>query len=424
MRGTKNSLAQMITKRMREQVARLPDAPGVYFFRDKDGKTLYIGKAKSLKKRVQSYFGRLLDAKTEVMLEKASGISYRRTPSEAEAELLEAALIKEHRPAYNIGLKDDKSFPWVKISAGEFPVVSLCRRKKGEAETAARYYGPYTNADLLRQALKVIRRVFGFRSCKRLPKEPCLYYRLRLCPAPCAGKISSGAYGEIIEEIGLFLESRYEELIAQLSRRMQQASRLQEFEQAARIRDQINALSAIGNTSGKAADFNELEDMRQLLGLERLPRRIEAFDISNIQGASACGSMVSFYNGEPDKNNYRRFRIKTVKGIDDFRMTAEVVSRRYTRLAEEHLPFPDLILIDGGRQHLLVALKELHRMHLDIPVVSIAKERENIYIEGRQEPLQLKADTPALNLIRRVRDEAHRFALSYHRLLRKKKALR
>jgi len=409
---------------LKDKVTNLPESPGVYIFKDSQGAIIYIGKAKVLKKRVQTYFTRQLSSKTQAMVAKITDIEYRRTPTEAQAQILEASLIKQHQPQYNISLKDDKTFPWIKISAEEFPVVSICRRKKINPLDQATYFGPYTNVDLLRQAFKLMRRVFPFRSCKTLAKEPCLYYRLKLCPAPCLGGVRPGQYKEIICQIKMFLDYKYEELLDALSRKMKEASAQSRFEEAAKRRDQINALGAIGNSSGSALSLNELEDLKALAGLSNLPYRIEAFDISNIKGESPCGSMVSFYKGRADKDNYRRFRIKTVSGIDDYKMIAEVVSRRYSRLAEGRFKLPDLILIDGGRQHLLVASRELEKLKLNIPLISIAKDKENIYTRARDYPLKLEADTPALNLIRKIRDEAHRFAISYHRLLRKKKFLK
>jgi excinuclease ABC subunit C len=303
--------------------------------------------------------------------------------------------------------------------------VSICRNKKasrGKHDTAV-YFGPYTNAALLRQAFKVMRRIFGFRSCKTLPKEPCLYYRLRLCPAPCAGIISAARYREIICEIELFLDSRHEELIERLTGAMNKAAAKQRFEEAGKLRDQISALSAVWSEPSERKSADELEDLRRLLSLSRLPERIEAFDISNISGTSATGSLVSFFRGVPDKNNYRRFRIKTVSGINDYDMMREVVRRRYRRLIDERRRLPDLVLIDGGKQHLEAAQDELRNLGLSLPLASIAKERENIYTAGSEIPVQLPFDTPALNLIRRIRDEAHRFAVTYHRLLRKKKQI-
>ena len=409
--------------KLKNKIAHLPDAPGVYIFRDTSAKIIYIGKAKSLKKRVRSYFNRPLDTKTQAMASKIADIDYKPTLSESQAEILEASLIKANQPQYNIDLKDDKSFPWIRISADEFPVVSLCRRKSLKEGSAILYLGPYTDAKLLRQAFKMVRKIFGFRSCRVLPKKPCLYYRLKLCPAPCAGKISAKDYHRIIKQIKLFLDSKYEELLSELSVQMRELSKERRFEEAAEIRNRINALSVIAQSPAKFSREAELEDLKKLLRLKRLPVYIEAFDISNISGLEATGSMVSFYRGSPDKNNYRRFRIRTPADIDDYKMTREIVERRYSRVKKEGLALPDLILIDGGKGHLAAAGGELGKLGLDIPLASIAKDRENIYIKGNSAPLRLKEDTPALNLIRSVRDEAHRFALKYHHLLRSKKII-
>ena len=410
-------------KELKNKVAGLPEAPGVYIFKDARGQIIYIGKAKSLKKRVQSYFSRELDAKTQVMVSKISGLEYKLSPSESQAQILEAALVKEHQPQYNIDLKDDKSFPWIRITNEEFPIVSIYRNKGGRKDGSSLYYGPYTNVKLLRQAIKLVRRIFGFRSCKNMPDKACLYGRLNLCPAPCIGEITGSGYKEIISRIRLFLESRNEELLGELARKMQQLADEEKFERAAKIRDQFNALSAIGQGgTGFNLQF-ESEDLKNLLKLDKLPERIEAFDISNLSGQQATGSMVSFYKGAADKNNYRRFRIKSVAGIDDYGMLAEIVRRRYSRLVRDNLSLPDLVLIDGGRAHLLTAQKELGRLGLDIPIVSIAKEKENVYTKGKIKPIIFNSDTPALNLIRRIRDEAHRFAVSYHHLLRRKKII-
>jgi excinuclease ABC subunit C len=319
-----------------------------------------------------------------------------------------------------VSLRDDKSFPFVKITNEEFPAIYITRKKEIDG---ARYIGPYTNVKLLRQALKIIRRKFPYRSCRKLPKKACIYYRLKLSPAPCIAKISREEYTKIVDNICLILEGKTDTLIKRLAQEMDLKSKELDFEAAAKIRDQINALSALSSGSGTDSELNQLEDLKNLLKFDKISQRIEGFDISDIAGQGACGSMVSFYRGQPDKNNYRRFRIKTVEGIDDYKMLAEVVRRRYSRLVRENLPIPDLILIDGGKSHLLVASRELEKLKLKIPLVSIAKDRENIYTKGRKQPIRFAADTPALNLIRRIRDEAHRFALSYHRLLRRKKTL-
>lgn len=413
----------MNSSKLKQKIAQLTDAPGVYIFKDERGRILYVGKAKSLKKRVQSYFSRPLDTKSQILVSKICDLEYINSASESQAQILEAAMIKDRQPPYNISLKDDKSFPWIKITAEEFPAVSICRRKLRKKSDRAVYFGPYTNVKLLRQAFKIIRRIFGFRSCKKLSKAPCLYFRLKLCPGPCAGKISAKQYQEIIRQIKMFLESRYPELLHRLSQQMQAVAQKQDFETAAQIRDQINALSTITNGQVSHSSVGELEDLKRLLSLSRMPNRIEAFDISNIFGHESCGSMVTFSKGIADKNNYRRFRIKTVKGIDDYAMLREVLARRYTRVKIERLPLPDLVLIDGGRAHLLVAKKVIKNLGLNLPLMSIAKDRENIYVLNRAHPISLNADTPALNLIRRVRDEAHRFALAYHHILRRKQAI-
>ncbi|MFA6349330.1 MAG: excinuclease ABC subunit UvrC [Candidatus Omnitrophota bacterium] len=407
---------------LKQKVLSLPITPGVYLFKDAEDKIIYVGKAKSLRKRVNSYFTRFLSDKTQALVSRIADIEYIVTPSEAQAQLLENALIKEKQPHYNISLKDDKSFPLVRIGNEEFPVVSVCRRKEAKKDGAF-YYGPYTNADSLRQALKNMRRIFGFRSCKAMPRKACLYYRLNLCPGPCEGKISKVDYHELIEQIKLFLSSRYEELLYKLAGKMRQFSVARRFEEAGRVRDQINILSVFAQGRIHSTGLNELEDLKILLKLKVIPERIEGFDISNISGKQAAGSMVSFYNGLPDKDNYRRFRIKSKIDIDDYAMLREVMSRRYSRLKFEGRSMPDLILIDGGKGHLAAGKQVLDRLGLGIAVISIAKEKEQVFVPGKSQPLRARIDSPALNLIRRVRDEAHRFALKYHHLLRKKRTL-
>lgn len=409
--------------KLKNKIAKLPEAPGVYLFKDAKGTVIYIGKAKALKKRVQSYFSRALDAKTQALVSKIADLEYRLTGSQAQAALLEASLIKANLPQYNIDLRDDKSFPWIRISGEDFPVVSIYRRKKRQQDSGAQYFGPYTNVGLLRQAIKELRRIFGFRSCKKMPQKACLYYRLKLCPAPCVRKISQARYKEITDQIALFLDSKYEELLGRLAQQMQDLAKEQKYEEAARLRDQISALSAFSQGPNPRPGINEVEDLQDLLKLKHLPQRIEAFDISNIFGKEATGSLVSFYRGFPDKDNYRRFRIKTVEGIDDYKMLAEVIRRRYNRLIAEKLPLPDLVLIDGGRAHLTTAGKELKKLGLGLALASIAKEKENIYSLTNSKPIKLQFDRPALNLIRRIRDEAHRFAVSYHHILRRKKII-
>ncbi len=420
---------------LKERIKNIPNSAGVYIFKDKFGRILYIGKANKLRQRLNSYFGRYLSSKTQVLISKVRDISYILTISPSQAQLLEAALIKRYLPTYNVSLRDDKSFPLIRITDEDFPIVSICRKKKKTKKDKSRYFGPYTNVKLLRQALKEIRRIFGFRSCLRLPKSPCLYFRLKLCPGCCGGKISPAGYKEVIKEIEMFLESRYEELLNSLIFKMKQASKEERFEQAAKIRDQIRALSTFSQPQGAFDNISELQGLKTLLKLDRQPLRIEAFDISNIFGKEACGSMVSFYRGLPDKKNYRHFRIKTTEAIDDYKMLKEVIHRRYSRLIRENSGLPDLIIIDGGRSHLRVANEEVRKLGIDLPLISIAKparqptgairkeDREKIYTKHNVYPLRINSATPALNLILRVRNEAHRFAISYHHVLRRKKII-
>lgn len=410
----------MVKGKLKEKIAAAPEAPGVYLMKDAAGNVLYVGKAKSLKNRLASYLGGDLSTKTMVLMSQVNDLECRLAQSESLALLLEAALVHQYRPKYNVALRDDKSFPLVKITNEEFPVIFITRKRIPDGSC---YFGPYTNAGLLREALKTIRRYFPYRSCRKLPKQACVYYRIGLSPAPCIGKISRQQYAQTIENISLLLEGKTNALISKLSRQMQEESGAHNFEAAAKIRDQIFALSAIGESRSGFSRQAELSELKKLLQLKRLPARIEAFDVSNIFGKEATGSMVSFYNGEPDKDNYRRFRVKTVAVIDDYSMLREVVQRRYWRLKEESLAQPDLILIDGGKGHLLAAQKELKALELSIPIASIAKDRENIYTPSKAVPIRMESDTPALNLIRRIRDEAHRFAVSYHHVLRRKKIL-
>ena len=439
------------------KLACIPDSPGVYIFKDKRDDILYIGKARSLKKRVRTYFTRPQSFKIQIMTSKVVSLDYIVTKSESEARLKEAKLIKEKLPPYNTVFRDDKSFPLICISNQDFPVVRVARQRSRRLENSAfRYFGPYTNAGLLRQALKSIRHIFGFRSCFKMPKRPCLYYRLKLCPAPCAGKISIQKYREIIRNIILFLEEREADLINTLTVKMHKLANQKRFEDAARVRNQIQALSSILKTGiprtflgnqvpGKyrrvqvapllSGSYRESQELKMALGLNIRPQRIEAFDVSNISGSSASASMVSFYEGRPDKSNYRRFRIKGVKGVDDYQMLEEAVGRRYRRLIDEKLSPPDLIIIDGGKGQLNKVSRKLKELGLTLPVISIAKppktpgplrvkQRDEIFIPQQQKPIRLKPDSlGALRLIQRIRDEAHRFALAYHHILRRKKTL-
>ncbi|MDD5097079.1 MAG: GIY-YIG nuclease family protein [Candidatus Omnitrophica bacterium] len=404
-------------KILKEKILSADESPGVYLMRDAARIVLYVGKANNLKKRLASYLRADLSPKTAALMQKVEDIELRLCASQEMALLLEASLIHQLKPKYNVSLRDDKSFPYVKISEGDFPAIYITRKQD---DSAAQLIGPYTNSKLLKNALKVIRSSFAYRSCKRLPKQSCIYYKIKLCPGCCIGKISAKEYARNIRNIILILNGKTDFLIRSLTRAMQDKSQARDFEAAARLRDQITVLSEHTGGGQGVNRKKEAEDLKNRLGLSKLPVRIEGFDISNIFGNYAVGSLVSFCDGTPDKNNYRRFRIKTVQGIDDYKMLAEIVRRRYARIIKEKEVLPDLLLIDGGSGQLKAAVEQLKHLQIRIPVISIAKQDEHIYSSAKPGFLKFKEDTPAINLIRRVRDEAHRFALAYHQLLRKK----
>jgi excinuclease ABC subunit C len=408
---------------IKEKVKNFPDSPGVYLMKDASGKIIYIGKAISLKKRVRSYFqrSRNRDPKINLLLSNIRDIDFVKTKSEAQALILEAGLIKKNYPRYNIELRDDKSYPFIKVTHEEFPTIMIVRpRKKDNAE----YFGAYTSASLLREALKIIRRVFPFRTCKiSKKKKACLDYHLGLCPGVCIGKISPQDYQKNIQNIRMILEGKQTELLDNLYKEMKLASSEKRFEDAASIRDQIEALSSLYFEGRSRSYFSQAQELKENLKLAKLPKRIEAFDISNIFGKQAVGSMVSFLKGKPDKNNYRRFKIKTVSQPDDYKMLSEIIFRRYWRLKKENKKLPDLIVIDGGKGQLSAVKNELDLLAVKVPVIAIAKENEEIFLPDKSEPIKLAFESAGLQLIQRVRDEAHRFAVKYHRLLRKKKTL-
>lgn len=407
---------------IKKRLKKIPASPGVYLFFGKNKKAIYIGKASNLKKRISSYFQRKYrPPKTKAMIGKIKDVSYIPTSSSAEALIYEASLIKEKKPKYNIELKDDKSYPFLKLTINKkFPYLFIIR---GKRKDGALYYGPYTNVKLLRKALSMIRSIFLLRSCKNMPKKACLKAHIKRCVAPCDGSISEKDYKKIVDEVRLFLEGRKEDLLEKLSVHMKEASAKMDYEKALAIRDKIEALSAVWKGRKPPPPLNrETKQLKDILDLAVLPARIEAFDISNIHGKEAVGSMVTFFSGKPQKSEYRRFRIKEIAGMDDYGMIREIMRRRYTRLLREKRQLPDLIVIDGGKGHLGVARDELDKIEglSRIPVISIAKGKEYIYVEGKLKALDLACTTAALKLIMRIRDEAHRFAISYHKLLRKK----
>jgi excinuclease ABC subunit C len=407
---------------IKEKLKDVPHLPGVYIMKDASGETLYIGKAKDLSKRVSSYFRESTPktAKHMALLEKVKGLDYVITGSEEEALIYEASLVKEKKPKYNVDLKDDKSFPFLKLALGEkFPRLTITRKK---IDDGALYFGPYTKVKLLRNAVSILKNIFPLRTCKKIPDESCLAYHIGQCLGPCVKKIDEKSYGEIVKQLILFLEGKKTKLIRELTDKMKKFAYEKNFEQAAVIRNRLSALLEVSDR--KTADYsswgNVALKLKKILKLPKLPLKIEAFDVSNISGKEAVGSMVYFNNGLPDKSNYRKFKIRNVKGIDDYAMMKEIVARRYKRLKEENKDFPDLIIIDGGKGHLSAAYEELLKLNAgSVPVIGIAKQEEKIYTLGSQEPLDINRDSEMLHFIQSVRDEAHRFALKYHHTLRR-----
>ncbi|RLE35845.1 excinuclease ABC subunit C [Candidatus Acetothermia bacterium] len=554
--------------RLAERLAQLPAAPGVYLMRDARGKVIYVGKAAVLRNRVRSYFHAPsgLSEKTRRLVAEIADLEVIQTATEAEAFLLEDALIKKYQPRFNIRLRDDKRYPYLKITAEPFPRVMIVRRR---ARDGARYFGPYTNAKAMRATLKLAQKLFPIRTCNlalplKNPRRPCLNYHIGRCLAPCAGLVSQEEYGRAVDGAAMLFEGRISGLVQSLRARMRDAADREQFELAARLRDQIFALNRAlerqsvalpdtvdrdvigiaidgesacaqvffvrgGRLSGRetfhlrapgtptkaevlsaflsqyyaaaavvpkevllpvapddAAEIADwlsslrgnkvrlkvpqrgekrrlvalacdnaryslkregaaaalvgeetsdaLAELAEALSLSAFPQRIEAFDISNTQGGEATGSMVVFEDGRPRRDAYRRFKVHLAGKPDDYAMMREVLLRRFRRgLAELHDPtvshgkfsqFPDLLLIDGGKGQLAVALSVLKELELDgIEAIGLAKRHEEIYRPGESAPLRLPPESKALLLLRHIRDEAHRFAITYHRKLRGKRSL-
>lgn len=535
-----------------EKLALLPHNPGVYIMKDGKGKIIYVGKAISLKNRVTQYFRQNSShsAKVRAMVARIEDFETILTGTEVEALILECNLIKKHRPKYNISLKDDKTYPYLKVTLQDtYPRVYITRRVQRDG---GKYFGPYTNATALHETLKLLKRLFPIRSCKTMEsKRPCLEYHIKRCLAPCADKISREEYMVMIDDIVMFLEGRTEHVEKSLEQRMLQASDKLEFEQAGRLRDQLLAVQkisekqrivtgvgdqdaigmarsgigvcvqifyvrsgkmvgrdhflldgsddetdeallraflkqyynqatfipreillpmeileqelleewlekqknakvilavpkrgtkrdivemAIGNAKkaleDESARIKQTEaqtigavlDLGKYLGLSRPPYRMECFDISHIQGSETVASMVVFEGGAPKKSDYRRFKIRSAEGKpDDFKSMREVTERRYGKADAE---MPDLIIIDGGKGQLSSACEIIRGAgHITVPVVGLAKRFEEVYREGESDPVILPRSSQALYLIQRIRDEAHRFAITYHRKLRNKRNL-
>ncbi len=422
----------------------LPHACGVYLMRDGAGEILYIGKAKDLAARVAQYFDASRHPlKNAALMPLVRRIDYVPCASEREALLLEQRLIRSRQPFFNVLWKDDKSYPFVKITLGEdFPRLMMTRRKIADGSA---YFGPYPKAAPVKALLRDLwrRKIFPLRPCrwtfgvgKPLAERKihgCLYYHTRECPAPCAGRISRTEYRKIAERAAMFFKGDYRRLIKDFDQRMRRASSKLDFEGAARWRNNLRGMEQLaervrmnrvmpGEIEKPLASSRATEELQSVLRLERPPFHIECFDVSHFQGRAHVAAMSCFRGGEPNKGHYRRFRIKTVAGVDDFAALFEVVGRRYRRLAAGKEP-PDLVLIDGGPGQLHAAQRALKDAGVRIPIASLAKRLEAVYTPESAAPLILPRSSEALKLLQRLRDEAHRFGVTYHRLLRRKELL-
>jgi excinuclease ABC subunit C len=538
----------------RQQLDDLPDTPGVYLYRDRGGRVLYVGKAKSLKHRVRSYFqGTGGQApKTDALISEIHDLEYIVTRTEVEALILENNVIKKERPRFNIQLRDDKNFPYLKMTTTEpYPRVVLVRRARLDGNA---YFGPYLPASSARRSIQMVARHFKVATCyehldgKR--PRPCLLYQLNQCLGPCAGLVGDDEYAQAVHDARLFLEGRTRDLLSRLKGKMLEASEREHFEAAANYRDLIRTVERMSDRQAVASvgleeqdyvafaregaiasvqifqmregqvqgrrelslegireddpDFlaacmgryyesvdyvpatifaplepsskgvleewlserkgapveiriprrgtrrqflktvsrnaritfeamfraphthgvEILEGLQEILGLDEPPHRIECFDISHIQGTDPVASLVVWEAGRPKRSDYRRFRVKSVKGNDDFASMAEVVGRRYVRSLREGKVLPDLVLIDGGKGQLASAVAVLESLGLGhLQVASLAKREEEIFLDGRRESIRVPRDSPVLHLVQRIRDEAHRFAITYHRRVRTRRTL-
>jgi len=420
-------------------VASLPLRPGVYLFHDENRAVIYVGKAKSLRKRVQSYFrhGGFASPRLRKLVSSIRDISFIRTETEAEALITEARLIKQYQPFFNIDLKMGERYPYVKITDEPFPRIVITRHR--EEGDGADYIGPFVSAGELRQMLRLVERFFPLRICRtdsrggKWAARPCVRYDLGRCLGPCAGLADPSEYRERVADIALLLRGQSASLVGRLRERMDKASASMDFETAGRYRDTIRAIwrlsrrhvSMVFSDPLDGGIWKSLTQLQEVLSLPTLPWRIEGYDISHFAGGEAYGVCVVFEQGLPNPSLYRRYRIRTVEGIDDFRSIAEVLERRYKRVLEESGVFPQLILIDGGPGQLSFAVEALKALGLaDVPVAAIAKREELLYVPGRVGPIRLPRENEALMLLQRVRDESHRFAIAANRRAGRKRMSR
>jgi excinuclease ABC subunit C len=406
---------------------KLPDTPGVYIMKDGAGRVLYVGKAGNLRRRVSSYFERPHDVRIETLVSKISQIDHQKTDTALEALILEAELIRKFVPPFNVKEKDDKSFLYVGITKEKFPRVLLVRGTDGFSGTR---FGPFTSASSAREALKILRKIFPWSTHdpERIGRfgRPCFDYEIGLCPGTCIGAISREDYLKNIDRLKLFFEGKKKIVIRSIEKEMGEAAKQLDFERAAKLRHQLFALKHIRDTAlisdSDTISLPSGEKDKNRLGE---PYRIEGYDISNISGTSAVGSMVVFENGEPNKNEYRKFKIRTIFKPNDVGMLTEVLERRFKRLPGSGLGktgaawrLPNLILIDGGIAQANAAKKVLMRAGLKIPILGIAKGAER----KRNDILGAIPKAATKETLIKVRNEAHRFAIGYHKSLRRRNA--
>lgn len=413
-------------------VKGFPDRPGVYLMRDENGEIIYVGKAKSLRKRVSSYFRHThASPRLNKLVETIRDISTMRTETEIEALILENRLIKLYQPFFNVDLKMNERYAYIKITAEKHPRIIVTRVKMDDG---AVYIGPYVRVSEVRALLRLVERYLPLRSCggaeaKPQNGRPCMKYSLGRCLAPCCGLCTENEYRDRVADVALLLQGHGAELVERLRKRMDKAARELKFEEAAHLRDTIRAIWRVSrqqNTipeipSGKDNFWEVLNSMQSVFNLPVLPWRIDGFDISHSAGNFTVGVAVVFEQGYPNPSLYRKFNIRTVEGIDDFRSMKETLTRRYKRCLEGQEPLPQLILIDGGPVQLEFAMQALDELGIhNIPIISLAKEFEEVYMPNQKEPVRLDHTDPVLRLLQHVRDESHRFAITSHRTRRGK----
>jgi len=432
-------------ERLRGKISHFPKTPGVYLMKDTKGRVIYVGKAKDLRSRVGSYFQEsadLLNTRGPEIAHMAAlveDIDFLDCETEVDALLQENRLIKDIQPQFNERLKDNKTFPYLEITTGDdFPGVYVTRKPRIKG---SKLYGPFISAGGLRDAVNALQKVFKYRTCEldiraddesRQHFRPCLLHAINQCTAPCADLVSKESYKKDVNRLKKFLASKRSVVLRQMKKEMDVAAEDLRFEEAATLRDRIKAIESLALSGNVEADVQPevfyvdpakgLEKLRGLLDVDTEIRSIEGIDIATLQGGESVGALVCFLDGKPFKGAYKRFRIKTVEGVDDYAMIREVVLRRYRYAADGEELYPDVILIDGGLGQLHAALGAFGDMDVRPPmVVSLAKREEEIFIQARSKPVRLGRNNEALRLLQAVRDEAHRFAQHYHHMLRRKK---